>query len=494
MASYSEQLLKEGLKRSKWTNELERMNEARKYIDFYNFRQNDKGKGSNSQYSYMAERIAEMFPLTAGDMMPYICTYPLTEQIINDISIIYNRPPRLTVNPEQKLDPESPLVRLFMDEIVEKPLLYPTLLTVNRYVNLLGKVGVMPRWYENGQQLEYVILTPDKCFVLQDPDSPSHINAIIYGTDPLQDTPVATNKTNRWTMITAEEISEVEINTYSGAMNYKIKSTMPNPYKFIPVSWYQNSLPLDGFWNDKGNPIVDFNEYYNANKTLEQLEIIYQTYSTLVLVDMPAEKTITWGVKAVLNVTSDPTNPNINPDAKYITPNPKMAEVSAIIEGGKNDLAGYAGLSKEAFRKETNSFTSGYHLELSKQDVINQADIDKPFYTAATKDMLTKACKIYSTHSTRTLEAAQTFSIDYQDIVFKKNPIEVWQVRTYEKLNGVASPIDFIMEDNPDLTRAEAEERFRQVQKDLNEFGGVVSQMDADNNRNDDNMDEDSPE
>ena len=115
------------------------------------------------------------------------------------------------------------------------------------------------------------------------------------------------------------------------------------------------------------------------------------------------------------------------------------------------------------------------HLELSKQDVINNAEIEKPFYTSAIKDLIKYAVMVYSKNAKNTLESVTTVMVDYQPVVFKKNPVEVWQVRTYEKLNGVKSPIDFIMEDNPDLTRAEAEERYEQVQADLDKFADTGS-------------------
>ena len=121
---------------------------------------------------------------------------------------------------------------------------------------------------------------------------------------------------------------------------------------------------------DKGQPIVDANEDYNVVKTLEKLAITYQMYSTLVMWGMPIEKEINWGVQAVLNfgINDDPTKQA--GDAHYITPDPKLTKVSQIIESDINSIAGFAGLSEEAYRKRTNSFTSGYHLELSKQDVV----------------------------------------------------------------------------------------------------------------------------
>jgi hypothetical protein len=467
----TKQMIVEGLKQAKWDDQIKRQKEARKYIDYYNNRQ-DEGDGRVAGQSYLKELVAKMFPLTKADMFPYCRTYPITEQIINDASILFNNPPRITINPADALDSADPKVLLFQQEIVDKPMLNATLIQVNRYTNLLNKIAVMPKWYETGKAIEYVILTPDKVMVLQDPDSPQHINAILYALDPLQDTIGYTARADRYMMITDEEWAEVKI---SRGQPEIVKSDK-NPYGFIPVAWFQNSLPIDGFWIDKGNPIVEANEHYNVYKTLEKLAITYQMYSTLVTIDIPAEAQIPWGVRAVLNLSGDQNNPNVRPDAKYITPDPKLTEVSTIIEGEIDQMAGYAGLSKEAYRNEVNSFTSGYHLELSKQEVINNAELEKPFYTKGLTDLLTMACRIYTHHNpTNTLESVTDFAIDYKPIEFKRNPMEVWQVRILEKQNGIKSNVDFVMEDNPDLTRDEAIQRLQQVEADKTEIGGFTT-------------------
>jgi hypothetical protein len=469
----TEQMIWDSLKAAKWSEDIERRKQARKQIDYYQFRQNET---CDNNQAYMQERIAQMFPNTASDMYPYISTYPITEQIINDISILFSRPPIITPNPDEELPDDNPSLKLFKEEIIDKPLLYPNLVMVNRLVNLTGKVAVMPRWYEAGRELEYVVITPDKCFVLQDPDSPNHITAIVYQVDTLTDTPQLAVRQDDWIMITAEEVTKLKINATSGAVT--ITSSEPNIYKVIPVAWFTNSIPIDGFWNDKGNPIVERNEQYNVNKTLEKLAITYQMYSTLVLTDVPPEKTINWGVRAVLSLEGDPTNSNVRPDAKYITPSPLLAEVSNIVEGDLNALANYAGLSKEAYRKDTNTFASGYQLELSKQDVINNAELEIPFYTQSIKTLLKLACLVYSTHSGKNLETLQTFSIDYQPLSFKKNPLEIRQQWQIDKNLGIMSPIDMIMELNSDLTREQAVTRFEQVKQDLEEYG-AVSNLDA---------------
>lgn len=487
----TEQLIKETLKQAKWSDQLQRMTEVRKWIDYYNYRQHEPGFNTkqSASLSYMSEVIARLFPNTASEMIPYIRTYPLTEQIINDTAILFSRPPILTVNPAEKLAPESPVMTLFNAEIVDKPMLFPTMLTVNRYVNLCYKIGVMPRWYEAGKQIEYIILTPDKCVVTQDPDSPSHITSVIYQVDNMQDTAQATQAQNRWMMVTPEEYTKLEIGSNGGI---KIISTEPNPYKKIVVSWFQNQMPLDGFWIDRGQPIVDCNESYNVNKTLEKLIVVMQSYSTLVTWGIPVEKTITWGVNAVLNLGVSDDITKQPGDAKYITPDPKISEVSDIVEGEVNSMANYAGLSKEAYRKDTNTFSSGYQLELSKQDVLNQAELEKPYYTQAMKDLMLNACLVFTTHSGKTLEAVKDFNIDYQPMQFKKNPLEVRQIWNIDKMLGIKSPIDMLMELNPEMSREAAIEKMALIQKELNQFKQLSpfdEAMKPDTEDKDDNQD-----
>jgi hypothetical protein len=44
-----------------------------------------------------------------------------------------------------------------------------------------------------------------------------------------------------------------------------------------------------------------------------------------------------------------------------------------------------------------------------------------------------------------------------------------------DKQLGIMSPIDMIMDDNPDLTREDAEKRFEQVKKDIEMYMSAVS-------------------
>lgn len=438
-------LLTDSLSRAKWQEELKRMEKADEALDFYNY----------EQIEYTNKLIESQFPKSYTDMVKYTRTYPITEQIINDISLLAKKPIKFILPKEIQSDETK--TALFTAEIIDKPMINAFMLMINRYVNLLDKIAVMPLWYKNGNHIELDIITPDKCFVIQDPDSPSHILAFVYRVNSLENTPTTALPTDIWMMVTPEYTQKITIDSNSG--QYKFAGEQePNPYKVIPVAWFTNTISVKNFWPEKGNPYVAINKDFNVLKTLQRLAETYQMYSTLVRIGFPSESVTTWGVASVIDIPLR-EGPGNQGDAKYISPDTKFKEVDDLMNGDVDNLAAYAGLSNDVFRKKTQTLPSGYALKLSKADVIEQNETEKLFYVPAIRQLLNLMIQIFSYHSpTQTLESIKSdlINIDFQPISIEQNPIEQAQLRVTNKMLGIADRVTWLMEDNPELTEEEA--------------------------------------
>jgi len=446
--------IKQSLRLAKWQDQLDAMAYADLCLDMYNFEQDIISR----------KVISEMFPNTGKDLCQFKEDFPLTSDLINKLALLFKQPPVISLDfgkdaNEQPLNQDT--VDLFTEELVNKPMLNLMLLNTQRYVNLLGKVGLMPRWYDRKKKLEYYLIHRGNCFVLQDKDSPSNALAVAYRVNPLQDTYVATKQINRYEMWTDEEKSLVEIN--NGVP--KVITSEPNPYKVIPIVWFDNVVQYDDFWREGKNPIIEANKAYNWKRALINLQIAYQTYSTLVTENYNATGEIKVGCTAYLNLQSDKIGGDLA-KAYYITPDPKLELVLNTIEQFIDRLANSQGLSTAAFRQSTD-FPSGYALKLSMTDIIDRNKLEKPIYTQAIKELMQTAVIVYNNDSDKQIRAdGANYIVDIAEVTVDVDPIEKNRDRAMQKSLGIASSIDFIIEDNPDLTREQAIEKFERIKQE----------------------------
>ena len=459
----TEAMVTAALKRAKLSEQQARMKLAGKAIDFYNYKQKE----------YTLDTLSVRFPKTYDKLGRYLRTFPITQELIDDISILFKRPAEITA-----VDTSDAVANLFQTEIVAKPNLNPILLQTHRYVNLVGKTGILCRWYEAGQQIEYVILTPDKCMVLQDPDSPTHIVALLYPKNQMTDSYTSAIPVNRWHMITDKYRYEIELTNSTNG--YRILTQEDNPYGVIPVAWFTNNCETDSFWTDKDNPYVDGNIDYNVGKTLQALAIAYQMYSTLVTIGMPKEQTLEWGVTSWLNLPNEFMDKTA-PDAKFITPDAKFNECNQIFENDINALASYAGISAEAYRKQNSSFQSGYAIKLSKADVYEQNELDKVWFTKSIKDLMLIACKVYSEHMNNTLASVKNISVTYPPVQIERDRAEVLQERSTERMLGIGDPLLWIMQDY-DIDETAAKAMLDGIRQRANQYNPMTDDFNAEDN------------
>ena len=199
---------------SKYQQQLNRMLNARIAIDFLN----------NNYKQYIQDDIDSIYKLGAVQLKKFIKKFPVTEKLISRQSLLFKKPPTIQLNGSDKQN------QLFT-QIVNDSQFYSVLITINRLVNLLGKVGVRPRYY-NGKIL-FDILTPDKCIVQQVDDYPTQIEQLMYQINNHSDDNNIHVNQNTFIKITKQTISKVQYNMYGIAS--KQTDSKPNEYGKIPV-------------------------------------------------------------------------------------------------------------------------------------------------------------------------------------------------------------------------------------------------------------------
>lgn len=425
--------------------DLDRRVQAAIAIDFYN----------NQQFDYMSEVIRRIYPKTASEIVNYINCKRLTEQIINDRSILFKRPAKITLDTESE-----PLQNLF-NEVIDGSELWKKLIALDRMSELTGKVGAAVHWHPNDKRVVVDIITPDTCFVIQDEHDPTKATDVFYQVGLLNNTHVA-EPVNVYAHWNAEIYEKVTVNG-DGSFTQVKDSRIPNPYKRIPITWFTAEPEINSFWLDRGYPVVEANVNLNLRETNLDLALDYQSFSTMVTLGRNEKDPLQLGVTRVLNLQPDP-NSGTPPAAYYITPDAKLEAVSNIIQNKGINAAKAAGLSAESFTRDNSKVNSGYQLRLSKQDILDDNELKKEFYREPIRQLVQNIMDCYTFNSSSVqFPADSIIMLEFGQVVFDTNPIEVEQVRSLKLANKTISRIDIIMEDNPDLSREEALEVAKRI-------------------------------
>ncbi|MDY0218990.1 MAG: phage portal protein [Candidatus Cloacimonas acidaminovorans] len=438
----------------KWQNDLHRREQVAKAIDFYN----------NQQEQYTLEYMKLIYSEKAfKKLKKYLTCDSLTKSIIDDMSIMFQN--------GISIQTDNEAVNEFLQEVIADTQFQHLLLKVNRLVNLTHKVAIVPFYSALNDKFSFDIITGDKCFIQQNLNFPTEADIIYYTVNPLTDSPQVSRQLNIYVRWTRETMDKVEINSEGNVTN--IIESNQNPYlkyNMLPFVWFYDDLNIDTFWSECGNFLIKDN--LDINRLLTNLALMaeYQTFSTLVTTGIDTPVPLYVGPQFHINLSRKSySTSDIQPDAKYITPEAKINEVWQIICDKAVKCAKRMGLSAQAYttRASAESYNSGYQLKLSKIDIINKNILQQPLYIQAIEKLI-KVLLITSNIYKHT-----HFDVDNLDIrinLYKPqielSPAEVEQVRALKISNGTWSPIRSLMEDYPDLSYEEAKELYSDIQEE----------------------------
>ena len=445
----------EDKKEAKWKSDVNRRENVAKAIDFYN----------NQQEPYTDDYLRKKYSAKSiNKLLKYMVCDSITEGIINDMSIMFQG--GVTVSTGVKEADE------FLQEVFEYSQFQSMMIKLDRLVNLQKKLAVIPFYDKETDMFYFDIITGDKSFVQQRKDLPLLAEEIYYSTGVMIDSPMVADQENLYIKYTKELKEKVEI-----GMNGQILKTVetgPNPYlKYneVPFAWFYDDFNIDTFWPECGNRLVKDNLDISRLLTNHNLMLDYQTFSTLVTTGLEDGHPLFIGPQFHLNmVRKSYASGDVNPDAKYITPDAKIMEVWNIICAKAVKCAKSVGLSAQAYTadaKSTEGFNSGYQLRLSKIDIIIKNKMRQMFFIQAIKRLIKLLLM------TSNLYKSTSFQFDKMDIKvtiydpgIDLSPMELEQVRTQKMTNGTWSGVRSIMEDNPDMTLEDATEMYIAIQKE----------------------------
>lgn len=423
-------IIKNQLTTAKWQQQLKRMSRVSRILDYYN----------NNYDSYIQNKLRAVYPNNYKALSQFVRKYPLTNRLVDDISILFKNKP--TISYDDNL----------LQQYINNSNLYSILPVVNKLSNLVYKLGLLPRIYND--KLIIDILLPDRCWVQQVPGFPTEISALYYLNDSSTDS-ITGYQVNLATKVTNQLIQTIQINTAGG---YKVISSQQNPYGYIPVVWIQTEAVYDSFWPIKSNPLPQLNEYYVISKTYQAFAIAYQAIATMVTKGLDPDSVVPFGPSTWIDLPQNMGQGQS--DAKYITPGSDFDSMRKFSQNILQQSSALMGLSAQSYKK-AQSFASGYALQLSKTDVMDYNSMQIQMYTNRLSQL------IYMISDT--IQIYTDFNVSPQHTIIIKLPQT--KVSYSEKLNtwkqqldlGLITKYDIFKQKYPNISQQQLNQKVNTI-------------------------------
>ena len=319
----------------------------------------------------------------------------------------------------------------------------------DQLVKLLGTVLLRVVW--RGGKIEIDIL-PGDILDVQTGASPSFLEEVVIthqNEDPSEIT------YSRWT---AELVQKLD---YRG----QILSQEPNPYGVLPFIPVFSSPPLDdSFWQAGAVDLASIQDAINQILTDALFTARFQSYSLLYIKGAKIEgrKEFTVGPGQVIHL---PENGAIG----FASPEAHLLESLEAVQTLMRQAAMTNGLSASSV--DLKSVAESGRAKLVDNAEIQEARINDQANFRRVEDLLFDLCRrVWNTFNpTRKISETAILWCDFfkPEVLSIYEKIENW--RTLLDLRLI-SPVDVIMEMNPDLSRQAAAEKLRQTQNEIAEF------------------------
>lgn len=384
--------------------------------------------------SYQKEHLYEEHKLLYKDTAkwkerPKAC-YNLTRAITDSLCTLY----------------QDPVRRKFENEAYDKvwgevKSFEKTMQTVDRYTFLAGTVAVRPVWTDDGK-MSFALYASNHIEVTCDPEDPKKIISALLTWN----TSEGGTYSHLWTI---EEFVE--------AKDDSVVSRSNNPYGVIPLVFFNNDDNPWEFFDVPATDLILSNLTLNKLMTDLNYTVTFQTHGQLVLKGAPLDYVPALGPSTYLTISDQQ-----GADAKYINPS---ADISQAIEAINLNLEMFFAsrrIPESIVRAKESSAKSGISIiaeqaslaDWRKRRIVTMRDSE-----AALIDL---TLKTIAYHKTGAAFGGDPIGVvlDYQDLQIPMSA-EQQSEWTWRFQNKLATPIDWLMAQNPDLTEKTALELYK---------------------------------
>ena len=409
-----------------------RKDEAGRMLDYFN----------DGQLEYVLEDIQRRYP-NPGKLYPI--SLNVVKKIIRGLAMVYMKDAVRSVD-------GSDADKDILSEIETTAALAMKMKQANRYSKLLGTVMLRPVW-RNGR-MEMDILTPDVLDV-DTGDTPEDIKAV----QVTHYSPVGDVNELSFSLWTPDFVRHIDANGH-------IVSEEANPYGMLPFVPCWSQPPTDFFWQRGARDLMMIQDAINRLLTIIGYTIDFQGFSTAYIKGAEEVKDGDWKMGPG-NLISLPINGEIG----FVAPNAPVDKVLAAVDVLLKQAAVTNGLPASTMATEV-SDQSGVARVVANRELEEMRADDVALFTEYERRLFSTFRAVWNVHNPgRQLSDSAVFQINFYDP--KPTMTASEQAQVWERLMGlgILSPVDVMLERDPDLTRDEAKARLLMVRDELKEFG-----------------------
>lgn len=412
-------------------SEARRKDEASKMLDYY----------CNGQLDYIAEDIRKT--IERDDIVPLGLN--IVHKVIRNLAMVY-------IQDAVRVVDGSDQDKAILSEIETSTAMPVKMKQANRLSKLLGTILLRPVW-RNGQ-MDLDVLTPDVLDV-QTGDTPEDLRSVLV-THYAPDGDINAISFSLWTP---------ELVRTLDAMG-RVKSEEPNPYGILPfVPCWANPVS-DYFWQRGARDLIMAQDGINRLLTLIGYVIDFQGFSLCYVKGDGAQK---FGDNAKIGPGRLLGLPEKG-EVGFVSPQAPIDEVLKAIDFLIRRAAMLNGLPAAMMSTEEKE-QSGVARIVGNRELEELRADDIALFTEYERRLFDVFRIVWNTHNPgRQISGSAVFQINFYDP--KPSMTATEQAALWEKLlgMGILSPVDIIMERDPDLTRDEAKARLIQIHDEIKEF------------------------
>ena len=292
----------------------------------------------------------------------------------------------------------------------------------------------------------------NNAFVEQDVNDPTQFTRFYYSYGVLEQTAIGTpiNIYHFWQLDGDWwQKYECKVSDNRKVIDEKlIENAARYPKDLCPVVMFRDYCPIDNFWNAGNSSLVNKSINIDIKRTELSMGESYNSPEK-VLTNADDKDTFKKGRVFLHKLNSKGLDDGQSKDLKYINPNEALEAQQKLILDRFEQTALREGLSKNLISGE--SFTSGYHMMLGKQDIINRNRKKRKYFRPAMKQLLKVAQYAWKNYLGNSIFESPDFEIDFAEYEVVTSKSEQEQYYTVALTNNTLNLVDIELMKNPDL-------------------------------------------
>lgn len=418
-------------------------------LQFYNqanqARKQETAKRLNFYHDAQLERLEEQLNQLFSDPSSMVkVSLNIVKKVINNLSQTYKEPPVRTLDASEK-------DQKLYSEILSMSAFDVKMKQASRYTKLLKTILIRPLW--RNEKIDLDILTGNIVDVVCG-DTPEILEKVLitnYGTsEKIEDLTYSL-----WTMDTWSRLD------YRG----NVIEQQENPYSILPfIPLFDYPPPSSAFWLPGGEDLISLQETINLKLTDLNYLISCQSFGVGYIK----------GSQGGANLKVDPGSLVELPENGEIGFESQKAEIKEVVDAIDKLIKWGCvshGLSAASMSTDA-SEASGLSKLVDKSELTEMRQDDIALFRAYEKQIFHVLRTVHNTHSSQKLSESSALSIDFADPKQKLSDKEQAATWDLEMSMGIISPVDILLEKNPDFQgdRAKAMSQLLTIKSELKEL------------------------